>query len=158
MHYFLLTLLLLFFLRIKLFLSFLVLIQHSVNYLLISYFRVLGKGIDQAKRYIVAFWNGVDLRYRILTNPKIRLNIAGIIIAMVNIHLFCSLFCMLHINTCLMLQVLLQDEGAIPYIQINRINSKLVDADRALHGMASYFYTEKRFPWKMYDMAMTTTK
>lgn len=30
--------------------------------------------------YLVSFWNGVDLRYRSFDKPKIRLNIAGIII------------------------------------------------------------------------------
>ncbi|XP_076231328.1 A disintegrin and metalloproteinase with thrombospondin motifs like [Calliopsis andreniformis] len=99
-----------------------------VDYYLYS---MLGKRIDQATRYIIAFWNGVDLRYRELKNPKIRLNIAGIIIAM--------------------------DEGAVPYIENSRVDSNLVDADHALRGMGSYFYREKRFPWKMYDMALTTT-
>ncbi|XP_031838238.2 A disintegrin and metalloproteinase with thrombospondin motifs like [Nomia melanderi] len=91
----------------------------------------LGGNIDQAKRYIVAFWNGVDLRYRALTKPKIRLNIAGIIIA--------------------------TDMKAVPYIENSRLKSNLVDADQALTGMSTYFYREKRFPWKMYDIAMATT-
>nr|XP_033322992.1 venom metalloproteinase 3-like [Megalopta genalis]XP_033322993.1 venom metalloproteinase 3-like [Megalopta genalis] len=97
-----------------------------------SLYLTLGHNINQAKRYIVAFWNGVDLRYRVLTKPKIRLNIAGIIIAM--------------------------DTGAVPYIEDSRLQGNLVDADHALHGMATYFYEEKRFPWKIYDMAMTTTR
>lgn len=29
---------------------------------------------------MAAFWNGVDLRYREFSDPKIRLNIAGFII------------------------------------------------------------------------------
>lgn len=62
-----------------------------IMYLLVYFkfcfqFRMLGKNIDQAKRYIVAFWNGVDLRYRALTKPKVRLNIAGIIVGMVCIY------------------------------------------------------------------------
>ncbi|XP_034937081.1 venom metalloproteinase 3-like [Chelonus insularis] len=36
-------------------------------------------------KYILAFWNSVDFRYRTFQNPKIRLNIAGIIIAEVSI-------------------------------------------------------------------------
>ncbi|KAH0567725.1 hypothetical protein KQX54_012349 [Cotesia glomerata] len=31
--------------------------------------------------YLLAFWNGVDIRYRNLVNPKIRLNIARIVFA-----------------------------------------------------------------------------
>ncbi|XP_076182432.1 A disintegrin and metalloproteinase with thrombospondin motifs like [Ptiloglossa arizonensis] len=96
-----------------------------------SLYLMLGKDLNLAKRYIVAFWNGVDLRYRSMTNPKIRLNIAGIIIGM--------------------------DMCAIPYIEKSRVDSKLVDADKALSGMAKYFYQEKRIPWNIYDIAMSTT-
>lgn len=38
----------------------------------------------QIKRYFVSFWNGVDLRYRLLKGPKIRISIAGIIISRVS--------------------------------------------------------------------------
>lgn len=34
-------------------------------------------------RYFIGFWNGVDLRYKSLTNPNIRINLAGMIIAKV---------------------------------------------------------------------------
>jgi hypothetical protein len=37
----------------------------------------------QVKRYFVSFWNGVDLRYKLLKGPKIRISIAGIIISRV---------------------------------------------------------------------------
>lgn len=37
----------------------------------------------QIKRYFVSFWNGVDLRYKLLKGPKIRISIAGIIISRV---------------------------------------------------------------------------
>lgn len=30
--------------------------------------------------YVAAFWNGVDLRYREIEDPKIRLNIFGIVV------------------------------------------------------------------------------
>lgn len=36
------------------------------------------------KRYFVSFWNGVDLRYKLLKGPKIRISIAGIIISRVS--------------------------------------------------------------------------
>lgn len=38
----------------------------------------------QIKRYFVSFWNGVDLRYRLLKGPRIRISIAGIIISRVS--------------------------------------------------------------------------
>ncbi|XP_076748746.1 A disintegrin and metalloproteinase with thrombospondin motifs like [Xylocopa sonorina] len=95
-------------------------------------YEMLGKNVDQAMQYVVAFWNGVDLRYRVLTNPKIRLNIAGIVVAM--------------------------DKNAVPYIEDSLVDPTLVDADQILHGMGNYFYKENRFPWKIYDFVMSNTK
>lgn len=39
----------------------------------------------QIKRYFVSFWNGVDLRYKLLKGPRIRISIAGIIISRVSL-------------------------------------------------------------------------
>ncbi|CAI6362341.1 unnamed protein product [Macrosiphum euphorbiae] len=47
-------------------------------------YRLHGGDNVQIKRYFVSFWNGVDLRYRLLKGPKIRISIAGIIISRVN--------------------------------------------------------------------------
>lgn len=46
-------------------------------------YRLHGGDNVQIKRYFVSFWNGVDLRYRLLKGPKIRISIAGIIISRV---------------------------------------------------------------------------
>ena len=40
--------------------------------------------ITEALRFLLAFWNGVDLVYSTLDKPKVHLNIAGIIIAAVS--------------------------------------------------------------------------
>ena len=37
----------------------------------------------EIKKYFVSFWNGVDLRYKLLKAPKVRISIAGIIISRV---------------------------------------------------------------------------
>lgn len=42
----------------------------------------------EIKKYFVSFWNGVDLRYKLLKGPKVRISIAGIIISRVS----CSYF------------------------------------------------------------------
>lgn len=97
-----------------------------------SIYKILGGNIEQVVKYLVAFWNGVDLRYRLLTTPKIRFNIAGIIIGV--------------------------DKDAIPYLENSRIEISEVDADRALRGMADYFYRESRFPKDFYDMAIAMTQ
>lgn len=47
-------------------------------------YRLHGGDNVQIKRYFVSFWNGVDLRYRLLKGPKIRISIAGIIISRVS--------------------------------------------------------------------------
>lgn len=47
-------------------------------------YRLHGGDNLQVKRYFVSFWNGVDLRYKLLKGPKIRISIAGIIISRVS--------------------------------------------------------------------------
>uniref|UniRef100_A0A182WEC2 Uncharacterized protein n=1 Tax=Anopheles minimus TaxID=112268 RepID=A0A182WEC2_9DIPT len=54
-------------------------------------YRLHGGDNVQVKRYFVSFWNGVDLRYRLLKGPKIRISIAGIIISRVGTNLSVSL-------------------------------------------------------------------
>lgn len=47
-------------------------------------YRLHGGDNLQVKRYFVSFWNGVDLRYKLLKGPKVRISIAGIIISRVS--------------------------------------------------------------------------
>ncbi|XP_020285239.1 A disintegrin and metalloproteinase with thrombospondin motifs 1-like [Pseudomyrmex gracilis] len=94
-------------------------------------FEKLGEDLDHALTYLLSFWNAVDLRYRLLTTPKIRFNIAGIIIA--------------------------ADKDATPYLQNSLFKDTSVDADLALRGMADYFYRETRFPTDFYDFAIAMT-
>lgn len=47
-------------------------------------YRLHGGDNLQIKRYFVSFWNGVDLRYKLLKGPKIRISIAGIIVSRVS--------------------------------------------------------------------------
>ena len=53
-------------------------------------YRLHGGDNLQIKRYFVSFWNGVDMRYKLLKGPKIRVSIAGIIISRVS-HFICTL-------------------------------------------------------------------
>lgn len=46
----------------------------------------------QIKRYFVSFWNGVDLRYKLLKGPRIRISIAGIIISRVSLIIMIRIF------------------------------------------------------------------
>lgn len=51
-----------------------------------------------------------------------------------------------------------QDKDAIPYIENSRTEISKLDADRALRGMADYFYRESRFSTDFYDMAVAMTQ
>ncbi|CAM1319197.1 Uncharacterised protein g7134 [Pycnogonum litorale] len=92
-----------------------------------------GKNNREIKRYMVSFWNGVDMRYRLLSSPKIRVSLAGIIIS--------------------------KDSNANPYLERNRLsrsNKDAVDATGALTDLGRYLYRERRLP--VYDAAVVITK
>ncbi|XP_055953661.1 A disintegrin and metalloproteinase with thrombospondin motifs like [Argiope bruennichi] len=103
--------------------------------LLVDYgsFVLHGLSSRHIKRYFVSFWNGVDLRYKALSNPKIRISLAGIIVA--------------------------KSKDATPYLERNRLpspNRDAIDAAAALTDMGKYLYLEDRLP--AYDMAVVMTK
>ena len=45
--------------------------------------RLHGEDNIAIKRYVISFWNGVDLRYKLLHGPSVKISIAGIIISRV---------------------------------------------------------------------------
>lgn len=51
-----------------------------------------GGNSRDVKRYFISFWNGVDLRYKLLTHPRIRVSLAGMIVAKVSYCLLLLLF------------------------------------------------------------------
>ncbi|RWS17879.1 A disintegrin and metalloproteinase with thrombospondin motifs 1-like protein [Dinothrombium tinctorium] len=92
-----------------------------------------GANSRDVKRYFISFWNGVDLRYKLLSNPSIRVSLAGMIVA--------------------------KDRDATPYLERNRLrtpNADAVDAAGALTDMGKYLYREDRLP--TYDLAVVITK
>lgn len=46
-------------------------------------FMLHGATSRDVKRYFISFWNGVDLRYKLLSHPQIRVSLAGMIVAKV---------------------------------------------------------------------------
>ncbi|XP_014232382.1 A disintegrin and metalloproteinase with thrombospondin motifs 15-like [Trichogramma pretiosum] len=75
--------------------------------------------IDELKSYILSYWNAVDLRFRVFSDPEIRLNLAGVVVA--------------------------KNPTGVPYIQKHRVGSRTspnFDADEALDDMARYYYRE----------------
>ncbi|CAO1381348.1 unnamed protein product [Diamesa tonsa] len=93
-------------------------------------YRLHGGDNIQIKRYFVSFWNGVDLRYRLLKGPKIRISIAGIIIS--------------------------RGRDATPYLERNRVGRDAIDSAAALTDMGKYLFRERRLP--VYDIAVAITK
>lgn len=96
-------------------------------------FMLHGATSRDVKRYFISFWNGVDLRYKLLAHPQIRVSLAGMIVA--------------------------KDRDATPYLERNRLrppNADAVDAAGALTDMGKYLYREDRLP--TYDMAVVITK
>jgi hypothetical protein len=93
-------------------------------------YRLHGGDNMQIKRYFVSFWNGVDLRYRLLKGPKIRISIAGIIIS--------------------------RGRDATPYLERNRVGRDAIDSAAALTDMGKYLFRERRLP--VYDIAVAITK
>ncbi|XP_020712603.1 uncharacterized protein LOC101452036 isoform X3 [Ceratitis capitata] len=100
--------------------------------LIIDYdgYRLHGGDNLQVKRYFVSFWNGVDLRYRLLKGPRIRISIAGIIIS--------------------------RGRDATPYLERNRVGRDAIDSAAALTDMGKYLFRERRLP--VYDIAVAITK
>ena len=43
-------------------------------------FSTFGRDVQKAVTYFTIFYNAVDLRYRSMQKPKVRLNIAGIVL------------------------------------------------------------------------------
>ncbi|KAB7495186.1 A disintegrin and metalloproteinase with thrombospondin motifs 16 [Armadillidium nasatum] len=89
-----------------------------------------GQDNSKIKSYYVSFWNGVDLRYKLLSTPKVKISIAGIIIS--------------------------RSRDAMPYLERNRVGRDAIDSASALTDMGKYLYQERRLP--TYDIAVAITK
>ncbi|XP_057326932.1 A disintegrin and metalloproteinase with thrombospondin motifs like [Microplitis mediator] len=88
------------------------------------------RGIEDAILYLITFWNGVDMRYRSLENPKVRLNIAGILFA--------------------------EDPYILSYIRV--LNENFMGLTKILRAKGKWLYfMQKLIPINSYDIAVTMT-
>ena len=87
-----------------------------VNFLL----EKLNFNTQQTKKYVISFFNAVNLRFRSLTKPSVELYIAGIIVA--------------------------ETKSAFPFISENIEKKNLIDAASTLHDMGRYFYKDRWVP------------
>ncbi|XP_057322555.1 A disintegrin and metalloproteinase with thrombospondin motifs like [Microplitis mediator] len=94
-------------------------------------FKSFGSDISETLVYLAAFWHGVDLRYRQLSDPQININLAAIIIAL--------------------------DKDATPYLDKFRVDDNAINV-KAMKSMGQYLYNETRFRKSSYDIAVLMTK
>lgn len=87
--------------------------------ILVDYFLFEKLKFDKKKteKYVMSFFNAVNLRFKSVESPRIELAIAGIIIA--------------------------ETKSALPYIAENIIKSDMIDAASTLHDMGKYFYKDR---------------
>ncbi|XP_057326905.1 A disintegrin and metalloproteinase with thrombospondin motifs like [Microplitis mediator] len=97
-------------------------------------YQQLGGSYQKAVPYILSFWNGVDMKYRGLQNPRYRLNIAGILLA--------------------------EDPTALIYLERSKINIiDSIDAHVSLQMSSQWLHRHtSAIPSDLYDVAVTMTK
>ncbi|XP_057326942.1 A disintegrin and metalloproteinase with thrombospondin motifs like [Microplitis mediator] len=94
-----------------------------------NYFMTIGSNLMDKLIYLMAFWNGVDMRYRSLKNPRVRLNIAGFIFAL--------------------------DTNVLPYMNIERRYLKNSIEELQHKAKWLYFLQKERHLDVNYDLAVT---
>ncbi|XP_074112191.1 A disintegrin and metalloproteinase with thrombospondin motifs like isoform X2 [Cotesia typhae] len=92
--------------------------------------RIFNRNVKDALLYILSFWNGVDMRYRSIEHPRVRLNIAGIVFT--------------------------QDSQALPYLVSQ--NGKVSSTTISVTEKGKFLYLMKdSIPLDSYDIAVTMT-
>jgi hypothetical protein len=112
-----------------------------------------GKDNIAIKRYVISFWNGIDLRYKLLKGPSVKISIAGIIISRVSVGMEADTDLDSLILDC---YNFLKGRDATPYLERNRVGRDAIDSASALTDMGKYLFLERRLP--VYDIAVAITK
>ncbi|XP_063991329.1 uncharacterized protein LOC135169874 [Diachasmimorpha longicaudata] len=95
-----------------------------------SYYEKFNKSDSDIVTYLLGFWNGVDLRFRFFENPKVRLNIVGVVLA--------------------------KDADALRYMKSETDES--VDIEMSVNEAGLYWYEQTSdIPYDSYDLAVTMT-
>lgn len=92
---------------------------HPEILIFVDYFlyEKLGFDKEKTKKYVVSFFNAVNMRFKSLASPRIELFIAGVVIA--------------------------ETKSAFPFISENIRKKDMIDAASTLHDMGRYFYKER---------------
>ena len=80
-------------------------------------FKKLKRDTGATQKYIISFFNAVNLRFRTISTPQIELSIAGIVIG--------------------------SSKSSLPFISGNVEKADMLDAPAALHAMGKYYYKER---------------
>ncbi|XP_057327765.1 A disintegrin and metalloproteinase with thrombospondin motifs like isoform X2 [Microplitis mediator] len=97
-----------------------------------SLYKKLDGNLWKIVPYLLAFWNGVDMRFRSLNYPRVRLNIAKILIA--------------------------EDQRALTYTRSYLDNRRNLDARGSINNKKRWLYEQKNVvPLDSYDIAITMT-
>ena len=95
-----------------------------------SLYHQLGSDDSAVNNYVRNFWNAVNLRFRLISSPRVELNIAGIIIS--------------------------KSSAQTPYLRDSKVSGNMFEARKALDLMGKHFYkSDSSLP--IFDMAVTMT-
>ena len=91
----------------------------------------LGRDTAATNQYIRNFWSAVNLRFKTISNPRVELNIAGIIIS--------------------------KTPAATPFLKNSKVSSNTFNAATALHLMGKHYYKANSLNLPIFDMVVTLT-
>ena len=104
---------------------------------------------------MLAYWNSVDLRFRLLEAPKVRLNIAGIVIATVSVLHWKNLGLL---NIIELSRNLSQDPNVFSFFTANNVTADKIHSESTIRSFSKYMYQVKTtFPFDSYDIAIAMT-
>ena len=105
---------------------------------------------------MLPFWNNVDLRFRLLTSPEVRLNIAGIVIA--NVSAIHFKYLGLLKQTIELLRIVLQDSDVFSFFAGSNMIADMINMRSAIGSLSEYmYYVQDVFPLNSYDIAVAVS-
>ena len=80
-------------------------------------FKIFGFSVSKARKYIVSYFNAVNMRFKTFSQPKIELNLAGVVFS--------------------------KTKSSLPFISSNLLQSDMLNAPDTLHDMGLYYYRDR---------------
>ena len=87
-------------------------------------FKEFSFSIPKARKYIISYFNAVNMRFKTFYQPKIELNIAGVIFG--------------------------KSKSSFPFISSALSNGDMLDAPASLHAMGQYYYKDRYYQFIFY--------